>query len=202
MKLVRVAAAALNQTPLDWDANARNIRRAIADARGANAQLLCLPELAITGYGCEDAFYSRGVTRMAERVLAELLPDTQGMAVSVGLPVLHAGALFNASALVVDGELVGLAAKQHLAGDGLHYEPRWFKQWPDNAVATIRLAGSEVPIGDLLFDLDGFALASRYAKTRGSPIVLGSITRSSRRTSSSTRVRVTSRSARPQHGDV
>lgn len=158
MKLVRVAAAALNQTPLDWDANAENIRQAIEEARKADARLLCLPELCITGYGCEDAFYSRGVLRMAERVLAELLPSTEGMAVSVGLPVQHAGALFNASALLVDGALVGLVAKQHLAGDGLHYEPRWFKAWPDNAVASIRLAGGEAPIGDLLFDLDGVRL--------------------------------------------
>jgi NAD+ synthase (glutamine-hydrolysing) len=158
MRLVRVAAAAVNQTPLDWDANAGNIRQAIADARSTGAKLLCLPELCITGYGCEDAFYSRAVTRMAERILAELLADTEGMAVSIGLPVLHAGALFNASALVVDGALVGLAAKQHLAGDGLHYEPRWFKPWPDNAIANIRIAGSEAPIGDLLFDIDGVRL--------------------------------------------
>lgn len=158
MRLVRVAAAALNQTPLDWDANARNIRQAIGEARESDARLLCLPELCLTGYGCEDAFHSRGVTRMAERVVAELIPDTVGMAVSVGLPVSHAGALFNVSALLVDGALVGLVAKQHLAGDGLHYEPRWFKPWPDNALGTIRLAGYEVPIGDLLFDIEGIRL--------------------------------------------
>ncbi|TWT35997.1 Glutamine-dependent NAD(+) synthetase [Posidoniimonas corsicana] len=158
MRLVRVAAAALNQTPLDWDANARNIRRAISSAREADARLLCLPELCITGYGCEDAFYSRGVLRMAERVLAELLSSTEGMAVSVGLPIQHAGALFNATALLVDGAIAGLVAKQHLAGDGLHYEPRWFKPWPDDAVTSIRLAGSELPIGDLLFDIDGVRL--------------------------------------------
>jgi NAD+ synthase (glutamine-hydrolysing) len=51
MRLVRVAAAALNQTPLDWDANARNICQAIADARAADVKLLCLPELCICGYG-------------------------------------------------------------------------------------------------------------------------------------------------------
>ncbi|MEZ6072051.1 MAG: NAD(+) synthase [Pirellulales bacterium] len=158
MRLVRVAAAALNQTPLDWDANADNIRRAIHDARCAEARLLCLPELCITGYGCEDAFFSRGVTRMAERVLVEMLPETAGIAVSIGLPVLHAGVLFNASALVADGALVGIVAKQHLAGDGLHYEPRWFKPWPDNAIATIHLAGSAVPIGDLLFQIDDVRL--------------------------------------------
>ena len=158
MRLVRVAAAALNQTPLDWDANTRNIREAIADARKASVQLLCLPELCITGYGCEDAFYSRGVLRMAERVLTEILLDTRGIAVSVGLPVLHAGALFNTSAFVVDGDLVGMVAKQHLAGDGLHYEPRWFKPWPDDAIATVFFAGKHVPIGDLLFDVDGIRL--------------------------------------------
>jgi NAD+ synthase (glutamine-hydrolysing) len=158
MRLIRVAAAALNQTPLDWDGNARHIRQAIADAKNSDARLLCLPELCVTGYGCEDAFYSRGVTRMSERVLAEILPDTDGIAVSVGLPVVFAGALFNASALLADGALVGLVAKQHLAGDGLHYEPRWFKPWPNNAIASIRLAGNEVPIGDLLFDIDGIRL--------------------------------------------
>lgn len=150
-----MAAAALNQTPLDWDGNADNIRQAMADARADGASILCLPELCITGYGCEDAFYSRGVVAMAERVLVELLPDTRGLIVSIGLPVIHAGALFNASAVIADGKPVGLVAKQHLAGDGLHYEPRWFKPWPDNALGGVRLAGVEVPIGDLLFEVDG-----------------------------------------------
>jgi NAD+ synthase (glutamine-hydrolysing) len=158
MKLLRVAAAALNQTPLDWDGNAANIRRAIAGARAAGASLVCLPELCITGYGCEDAFYSRGVAEMAERMLAELLSESVGMVVSVGLPVIHAGGLFNATAVLIDGRLVGLVSKQHLAGDGLHYEPRWFKPWPDNAVARIELAGTEVPIGDLLFEAGGVRL--------------------------------------------
>ena len=155
MRLVRIAAAALNQTPLDWDGNAENIRRAIADARAADARILCLPELCITGYGCEDAFYSRGVIRMAERVLGELCSATAGMIVTVGLPVIHAGALFNVCAVMADGNVVGLIPKQHLAGDGLHYEPRWFKPWPDNATSTALIAGKAIPIGDLLLDVDG-----------------------------------------------
>jgi NAD+ synthase (glutamine-hydrolysing) len=155
MKLIRVAAAALNQTPLDWDGNAANIRQAIREARAAAAHILCLPELSITGYGCEDAFYSQSVVRMAERVLTEILPETTGIFVSVGLPVFHAGALFNATAVLADGRLAGVVAKQHLAGDGLHYEPRWFKPWPDNALSRLQMAGVEAPIGDLLFDIDG-----------------------------------------------
>ena len=48
------------------------------------------------------------------------------MVVSVGLPVMYAGGVFNAAALLVDGYVAGFVCKQHLAGDGIHYEPRWF----------------------------------------------------------------------------
>jgi NAD+ synthase (glutamine-hydrolysing) len=57
MKQLRVAAAALNQTPLDWGGNFANIIRAIDEAWKQKAHILCLPELCITGYGCEDAFF-------------------------------------------------------------------------------------------------------------------------------------------------
>jgi NAD+ synthase (glutamine-hydrolysing) len=155
MKLIRVAAAAVNQTPLDWDGNLANIRRAIDVARERDVSLLCLPELCITGYGCEDAFLSHAVVATAEQLLGELLPATKGMAVSVGLPLMLLGAVYNTSALLVNGRLAGIVAKQRLAGDGLHYEPRWFKPWPAGVVATTKVAGQECPLGDLLFDVGG-----------------------------------------------
>jgi NAD+ synthase (glutamine-hydrolysing) len=155
MRLIRVAAAALNQTPLEWDGNLANIRSAIDIARSRGVSLLCLPELSITGYGCEDAFFSHAVVAMAERMLVDLLPATKGMAVSVGLPIMQLGALYNTSALLVDGKLAGIVAKQRLAGDGLHYEPRWFKPWPPGVVTTTTFAGEEFPIGELLFDIGG-----------------------------------------------
>ncbi len=69
MNPVRVAAASLNQTPLAWDANKANILAAIDQTRQLRASLLCLPELCITGYGCEDAFLSDNTLDMAQRVL-------------------------------------------------------------------------------------------------------------------------------------
>ena len=54
----------------------------------------------------------------------------------------------------MNGSLVGLVAKQHLAGEGIHYEPRWFKRWPDNAREYAEIGGQSVPIGDLLFEID------------------------------------------------
>ena len=155
MKTLRVGAAALNQTPLDWDGNQANLRDAIREARDRGVGLLCLPELCVTGYGCEDAFFSSATRRMARRIVDAILPETKGIAVCVGLPVMHRSSLFNAVALIADCRVVGLVAKQHLAGDGLHYEPRWFRAWPAGEVSSFDWEGAELPIGDLIFDLDG-----------------------------------------------
>jgi NAD+ synthase (glutamine-hydrolysing) len=154
MKLIRVAAAVLNQTPMDWDSNAANIRRAIDRARAERVSILCLPELCITGYGCEDEFQSRALQETALEVLRSLIPATRGMIVTLGLPVLHESSLFNAVCMCVDGRATGLVAKRHLASEGIHYEPRWFRPW-SGPPAPFRFAGEALPLGDLFFDCGG-----------------------------------------------
>lgn len=158
MKLIRVGAAVLNQTPLAWARNKANIVRAIEEARAAGATLLCLPELCITGYGCEDAFHAPGVQETAMQVLFEILPATRGMVVCVGLPLVHQNAIFNAVALLADGEILGFAAKKYLAGDGIHYEPRWFKPWPAGVRTHTEIEGRRYPLGDLGFEVAGVKL--------------------------------------------
>lgn len=155
MKLIHTAAAVLNQTPLAWEANKKNILDAISSARAHGVTLLCLPELCITGYGCEDAFHSPGVTEKAWQTLKEILPATRGMIVSLGLPILHQNGRFNTACLVVDGQIAGFVAKRFLAGDGIHYEPRWFKPWPQGVRADLRLDGRAYPMGDIHFDCGG-----------------------------------------------
>ena len=61
MTELKIGGASLNQTPLDWQNNIRNIKQAIDQGRAENIDLLCLPELCITGYGCEDIFLSEWV---------------------------------------------------------------------------------------------------------------------------------------------
>ena len=155
MHLLKVAAAVLNQTPMAWDSNRANILGAIGAAREQQVSVLCLPELCITGYGCEDMFHSLSLQRTATEILFDLLPETRGMIVSLGLPLLHSGGLFNTACLAVDGRIVGFVGKQNLAGEGIHYEPRWFKRWPNNVRAEVRLSGQSYPIGDLMFDCGG-----------------------------------------------
>ncbi|WP_432799624.1 NAD(+) synthase [Poriferisphaera sp. WC338] len=158
MRLVRVGSAALNQTPLDWDSNASNILNAIKEAQEKEVGLLCLPELCITGYGCEDAFFAPETRRMARQILWELLPHTKGIATTFGLPIMHNSLLFNACAFVVDGQVVGIVPKQQLAGNGLHYEPRWFKAWQEGSTDVLQLENQTIPFGDLVFQLGDIRL--------------------------------------------
>ena len=74
MRRITVAAAVVNQTPLDWDGNQARLTAVLRAARDQGVSLLCLPELCISGYGCEDAFMGMGVQVEAHRVLQELLP--------------------------------------------------------------------------------------------------------------------------------
>jgi NAD+ synthase (glutamine-hydrolysing) len=74
---------------------------------------------------------------------------------SLGLPVLHKNGLFNCACLVVDGKIAGFVAKRFLAGDGIHYEPRWFKPWPADVDDELTVDGATFPIGDLCFDCGG-----------------------------------------------
>jgi len=159
MRRLHVATASVNQLPLDWDGNRDRIVRVIEMARERGASVLCLPELCVTGYGCEDAFHSPEVCETAAQVaIRELAPHTTGMVVSIGLPVLHRSGVYNAALLCVDGVPVGMSAKGDLAGDGVHYEPRWFKPWPRAATGRMRLDGVDLPIGDLVYDLAGVRL--------------------------------------------
>ncbi len=158
MHPIRIGGCALNQTPLDWDGNRDRIVAAINAARADAVSILCLPELCISGYGCEDAFFAPGVQRMAWRVLQEILPHTEGIAVALGLPVRFENGLYDAVAVAADGRLAGIACKQHLAGDGIHYEPRWFRPWPRGRRGRLRSGDCDLPIGDLRFEIGGVRL--------------------------------------------
>jgi NAD+ synthase (glutamine-hydrolysing) len=155
MRLIKVAAAVLNQTPLAWDSNLAHVVQAIQAARAEGVTVLCLPELCLSGYGCEDAFHSPALQKTAWELLHEVLPATEGMIVSLGLPLMFNNALFNAACLAADGRILGFVAKRFLAGDGIHYEPRWFKPWPPGKRAELHAGGQTYPLGDLYFDCGG-----------------------------------------------
>ncbi|HMO17838.1 MAG TPA: NAD(+) synthase [Oligoflexia bacterium] len=152
--LIKVAACSVNQTPLDWEENLENILAAIRKAESQGAEVIVLPELAITGYGCEKAFSFPDVHKRALEMLFLITKQTTKLIV-VGLPISYRKSVYNSAAVCFKGELLGFVAKRNLAGDGNHYENRYFKEWPSEKIGQISLGGKKFPIGDIMFDISG-----------------------------------------------
>lgn len=150
---MKVAGATVNQTPLDWRGNLNNILQAIDAARAQQVELVCFPELSITGYGCEDLFLSEWLPSRAWEQLLALLPATHNIAVCVGLPLRLNSTTFNGTCVIQNGRILGITLKQNMARDGVHYEPRWFDPWPAHAVQTVSRDGHTFDVGDLTYHI-------------------------------------------------
>src|SRR5689334_14096028 len=113
MKTLLLAAAAINTTPKDWTGNCEKIIAVLAAAKKQNVDFVCLPELCISGYGCEDEFHAPYVTELALRILeTKLVPATRGFGAAIGLPLAYGGCVYNVIAMVFDGRILGFTAKQ------------------------------------------------------------------------------------------
>lgn len=152
---ITIAGCALNQTPLDWEGNTSRILSAITAAKDQQAQIVCLQELCITGYGCEDLHLAQWMSDRAWSELEKLVPHTKDIVVTIGLPIHHSDKTYNGAAVIYDQKILGVTLKQNLALDGVHYEPRWFEEWTPNEVHHINRNGKDIAIGDLVYDVFG-----------------------------------------------
>ena len=132
-----------------------NVDACVATAREVaekdGAAVIVLPELAITGYTCEDLFWQDALLRAAERGLADFASRTADLAalILVGVPVRAGGKLYNCAAAVSRGELLGLVPKTHIPTYNEFYEGRHFVPGPAE-VTLVPFAGSQ----DVLFGTD------------------------------------------------
>jgi len=151
MRKIRVGSGSINTTPLDFSGNKSLIISLIDSARTNRVSILCLPELAICGYGCEDEFLNLATSQKSLESLQDILPHTRNMMIALGLPIYFEGSLYNCIAAIHDGSVVGINAKKFLPREGVHYEPRWFDAWQAGRVSEITILGEKVPLGDLIY---------------------------------------------------
>ena len=113
------------------------------------ASVVVLPELAITGYTCEDLFWQDALLDVAERGLADFAARTEDLdaLLLVGVPVRVNAKLYNCCAAVSSGTILGVVPKRHIPTYNEFYEGRHFV--PGTAdVVPIDVAGQlDVPFG-------------------------------------------------------
>ncbi len=134
--------------------NAGEIIRWSKEAAEHGAKLIVFPELALSGYSCGDLFYQETLLEGCRRELAGIRRETAGLGalVVLGLPFVNGGKLFNAAAILYEGELLGIVPKLHLPNYAEFYEERHFTPGPEECF-FIEYEGAEIPFGSrILFE--------------------------------------------------
>ena len=180
---VRVAAAVPHMRVADCQYNANEIKKQITEAIEEGVQVVCFPELSITGYTCADLFFTQQLQRDALLALEQICAYTRNLPiiVLVGAPLKVDNNLYNCAFVMTDGDVVGVVPKINLPNTGEFYEKRWFSSGRDvlehnvnsirPRIPTIELWGNDVPFGiDLLFATKDYSFGIEICEDLWSPL--------------------------------
>jgi NAD+ synthase (glutamine-hydrolysing) len=148
--ILRLALAQIDVTVGDLAGNAATIFERAREAAGAGATLVAFPEMALTGYPPEDLVL-RSSFRDASRAALDELAARLGAAglgrVAVVVGYLDddsaaGGGARDASALLLNGQVVATCYKHHLPNYGVFDERRYFV--PGQRFALVRAFGVDI----------------------------------------------------------
>lgn len=138
-----LALAQMNCLVGDITGNVDKIIELSATARREHeADLVVFPELALTGYPPEDLLMRPEFIERCEAGLERIRRAVGGIAVLVGFPHLSKGELYNAAAVLRDGETLALYHKHLLPNYSVFDEKRYFRS--GSRPAVFELAGVQV----------------------------------------------------------
>ncbi|PIQ83591.1 MAG: NAD+ synthase [Candidatus Omnitrophica bacterium CG11_big_fil_rev_8_21_14_0_20_63_9] len=127
MSHLRLALAQLNVTVGDLEGNRLLIETAIRRAQAWWADLVVVPELAVTGYPPEDLLLKPSFIQANLNSLARLAPLTRGVTALVGfVDQDRQGRIYNAMGVLSDGRHVATYHKRFLPNYGVFDEKRYF----------------------------------------------------------------------------
>lgn len=132
------------------------------------AQLLVLPELALTGYPPEDLVLRPGFMRSAAVALAELAAQVHGIDVIVGHPRADGDKRFNSASWLRDGEIIATYDKWDLPNYAVFDERRYFL--PGDQPLVVEVAG--VKVGVIICEDTWTSEAARAARAAGAQIIV------------------------------
>ena len=146
---IKLASSNINQTPLKWKKNYLNIKKSINEAKKNSTDILCFPELSITGYGCQDLFYNEWFNKKSDNLLIEISKLCKNITILIGHPLIYNDKLYNSICIIKNTKILGFFIKSNLPNDGIHYEKRWFVPWKLGSIEEVKFNNQKVPIGTI-----------------------------------------------------
>ncbi|MFN7927326.1 MAG: NAD+ synthase [Blastocatellia bacterium] len=144
MTTIRIALAQINPKMGDLAGNTAKIIHYIEQAKAVGADIVALPELALTGYPPEDLLLKPQFITANLQALDKVIKASTGITSIVGF-VDKTTDIHNAAAIIHNGELKGVYHKTYLPNYGVFDDYRYFK------------AGETAPIfqlGDVLIGVN------------------------------------------------
>ncbi len=151
LDFIRIACAVPAVRVGDVKKNTEDICAYIAKADAEHADIVLVPEMALTGYTCQDLFFQDTLDAGVRQGLAQIAECTKIYPVItavVGLPVRIGMQMFNCAAVISGGEVRGLVPKTYIPNYNEFYEKRWFSAAADLTVDTVTLGDTlrNIPI--------------------------------------------------------
>ena len=177
---VRVAAAVPTMRVADSAFNVKQVKEQILEAVEEGVEVICFPELTVTGYTCADLFFTQQLQANALQALEQICLFTREkpIIVLVGAPLKVDNNLYNCAFVMTDGDVVGVVPKINLPNTGEFYEKRWFTSGRATRehdgkprIPTVELWGGDVPFGtDLLFITRDYSFGIEICEDLWSPL--------------------------------
>ena len=169
---IKVAAAVPQVKVGDCTWNTNQIESLAAQAEGKGVEIICFPELAITGYTCADLFLQQQLLESCENALFRLLDVTRSLniIIIVGLPVRINTMLMNAAAVIQKGKILGIVPKSFIPNYREFYEKRWFTSGA-TVNACVTLCAQSVPVSrNMIFRTSNCAFGIEICEDLWAPI--------------------------------
>ena len=159
---MQIALAQINCTVGDLDGNAQRILAAAEAARSQGASLVVTPELALSGYPPEDLVLRGAFNWACAETLQDLAGKLRGVTAVVGYPQQDNGLVYNAAAVLQDGNITHIYRKYRLPNYSVFDEERYFE--PSDRPCVFELDGVKIGV-NICEDvwLPGTASAARDA---------------------------------------
>ena len=129
LDFIRIASAVPAVRVGDVNKNTQDICAYIEKADAQNADIVVFPELALTGYTCQDLFFQDALYDAVKAGLRKIVACSKahpGITAVVGLPVRVGVQMFNCAAVICGGKVQGIVPKTYIPNYNEFYEARWF----------------------------------------------------------------------------
>jgi NAD+ synthase (glutamine-hydrolysing) len=168
---MRIAVAQLNPTIGDLAGNSAEILATFGRARDAGADLVVMPELAVSGYPPRDLLDRRGFVVDALATLRRLAHEIHGPALIVGGvvgdgdgPLVVESRIANGAVLVVEGKIRACHRKVLLPNYDVFDEVRYFAPGTVATVATLGGRRVGITICEDIWNDKDYWLKDRYER--------------------------------------